>query len=1304
MAKAAKDSSAEFSGFNEAGVSRHAAGAENAGEYGSDSVYVTASGDCPFGFENVQGQQDGYGGKISGVEVDFMTSGTGESLLRFDDVEIVVESPGHMGNENGNDLFYGSLDGPGTGMETNVYEQFDQGEDGGDQVHEMEWRQSGNHEDRQDYQAELLGSSFQGGAEGLTIEQLNQDVKNSFGIELLPSSERASEGCHVEEDRQASENMVEISGNEMLEFSSRNSSRRGKRRRGKQMPVVRTRVLRSSAAIATPSTFPAITEGKPVVLGVTVDTEKVQDTTEHRKIGRKRGRKKRVDRKSQDEFSRLRQHTRYLLHRMKYERNLIDAYSSEGWRGQSVEKLRPEKELDRAKTDINRFKIKIRTLFLRLDEMSAEGRFPESLFDSEGMIDSEDIYCAKCGSKDVSSSNDIILCDGACERGFHQICLDPPLRTEEIPPGDEGWLCPACDCKDDCINLINDSEGTKYSIKDSWERIFPEAAASANGQDDSLGLPSDDSEDSEFDPDRAADNSSRSEGASTSDESDFSSASEDLGAFVKGAQKVDLGSDDSEDNDYDPEAPDVDTQVNEESSGSDFTSASEDLDTSVLDKRTLSSDGRPTFSFPEPDAGLVESLPVSNRRDVERLDYKKLYDETYEDSTSDSNDDEEWTEVEASTNKKTRSRAASKSSDDGSPVTLNRAINEVRKTRFSPRAKAGESPSVGGATYSHDDMSAESPKPSSSAKRAHKRLGEATTQRLYDSFKEDQYPDKSTREKLAQVLGMTEKQVKKWFENARWSFNHPNSKVRPSGAVKRGCPKLQPNNSVQDEKMAKASRDIVRDNSQSAQDMPDATLQPFVETYEDSTSDSSDNEEWTEMEASTNKKTRSRRAALKSSDGSSPVTPNRAINEVQKTRFSPRAKASEGPSVERATYSHDDMSAESPKPSSSAKRAHERLGEATTLRLYASFKENQYPDKSTRGKLAQELGMTDKQVKKWFGNARWSYNHPNPKARSGVVKRGRPKLRPNNYIQDDKMAKASGDIVCDNSQKAHAMPDATLQPLGETYEDSTSDSRDDEEWTEMEASRNKKTRSRRATSKSSDGGSPVTPNKANNKVRQTRFSPRAKASESPSVGVATYSHVDMNAESPKPSSSAKRAHKRLGESATQTLYASFVENQFPDKSTREKLVQELGMTDKQVKKWFENARWSYNHPNQKARPSGVVKRGRPKLRPNNSVQDNKVAKASGDIHDNSWRAQALPDDMLQPSGSSGSAEAEVYYATGVSPLNSVPPKSGVTEDNLLDQTVVLGRMVSDEVTADESSKVRESPPVRSRRKKKASGA
>lgn len=41
------------------------------------------------------------------------------------------------------------------------------------------------------------------------------------------------------------------------------------------------------------------------------------------------------------------------------------------------------------------------------------------------------IICATCGSKDLSTDNDIILCDGSCDRGFHQKCLSPPLLTHE---------------------------------------------------------------------------------------------------------------------------------------------------------------------------------------------------------------------------------------------------------------------------------------------------------------------------------------------------------------------------------------------------------------------------------------------------------------------------------------------------------------------------------------------------------------------------------------------------------------------------------------------------------------------------------------------------------------------------------------------------------------------------------------------------------------------------------------------------------------------------------------------------------
>ena len=45
-------------------------------------------------------------------------------------------------------------------------------------------------------------------------------------------------------------------------------------------------------------------------------------------------------------------------------------------------------------------------------------------------------------------------------------------------------------------------------------------------------------------------------------------------------------------------------------------------------------------------------------------------------------------------------------------------------------------------------------------------------QGLLISFKENQYPERATKENLAKELGIAVHQVRKWFENARWSFRH----------------------------------------------------------------------------------------------------------------------------------------------------------------------------------------------------------------------------------------------------------------------------------------------------------------------------------------------------------------------------------------------------------------------------------------------------------------------------------------------------------------------------------------------------
>ncbi|XP_076903967.1 pathogenesis-related homeodomain protein-like [Bidens hawaiensis] len=379
--------------------------------------------------------------------------------------------------------------------------------------------------------------------------------------------------------------------------------------------------------------------------------ESVDVPSQENKEKKRKKRKKTHKEHHNNEFSKIKTHIKYLLNRMKYEQNFIEAYAGEGWKGQSLEKLKPEKELERAKSDINRYKLKIRDLFKRIDTSCEEGRIPESLYDSEGEIGSEDIFCAKCGQTDVRLDNDILLCDGACERGFHQYCLDPPLLKEQVPPGDEGWLCPACDCKVDCVDFLNDYLGTDLSIEDSWEKVFPETAVSGNKLDDNLGLPSDDSEDNDYNPDGPqveedgcnfdgpqVEEDEVDAGDSSSDESDFSSASEDLAEFAKNDDVLGLPSDDSEDDDFNPDRLESDEEAKKEGSSSDFSSDSEDLD-DIKNEVALNE----VHKKEKPIEGNTENDdfgPITVKRNVERLDYKRLHDEAYGNASSDSSDEE----------------------------------------------------------------------------------------------------------------------------------------------------------------------------------------------------------------------------------------------------------------------------------------------------------------------------------------------------------------------------------------------------------------------------------------------------------------------------------------------------------------------------------------------------------------------------------------------------------------------------------------------------------------------------------------
>ncbi|KAL0833942.1 hypothetical protein Bca101_085831 [Brassica carinata] len=261
------------------------------------------------------------------------------------------------------------------------------------------------------------------------------------------------------------------------------------------------------------------------------EEEKGKKTRKRKSKRQQKGNK--AEEEEVDEALRLQRRTRYLLIKMKMQQNLIDAYAAEGWKGQSREKIRPDKELERARKHILDCKLGLRDAIHQLDLLSSVGSMEERVMAPDGSIHHDHIFCAECNSREAFPDNDIILCDGTCNRAFHQKCLDPPLETESIPPGDQGWFCKFCDCKIEIIDAMNAQIGTQFSVDSNWQDIFNEEASLPVGCEATLNKeadwPSDDSEDGDYDPETKDKSSSKSDsGGGDNDGESVSSSSVSL--------------------------------------------------------------------------------------------------------------------------------------------------------------------------------------------------------------------------------------------------------------------------------------------------------------------------------------------------------------------------------------------------------------------------------------------------------------------------------------------------------------------------------------------------------------------------------------------------------------------------------------------------------------------------------------------------------------------------------------------------------------------------------------------------------
>eukprot|EP00242_Pyramimonas_sp_CCMP2087_P012983 CAMPEP_0198208838 /NCGR_PEP_ID=MMETSP1445-20131203/12181_1 /TAXON_ID=36898 /ORGANISM="Pyramimonas sp., Strain CCMP2087" /LENGTH=212 /DNA_ID=CAMNT_0043882395 /DNA_START=29 /DNA_END=667 /DNA_ORIENTATION=+ len=178
--------------------------------------------------------------------------------------------------------------------------------------------------------------------------------------------------------------------------------------------------------------------------------------------GKRRGRKimckgKLMDLNSprieKNEYIKVRTKAASQMSTLRREQLFLDAYAADGWKGSSGDRVQLTSEVVRAKASVLRCKLAIRNCFKELDYANGDRAIEVDEEDDE--IDDDKIFCAKCEGLECEGDNDILLCDGSCNRAYHQRCLTPHLLTADIPEGDEGWLCPSCDMKATCIDMLN---------------------------------------------------------------------------------------------------------------------------------------------------------------------------------------------------------------------------------------------------------------------------------------------------------------------------------------------------------------------------------------------------------------------------------------------------------------------------------------------------------------------------------------------------------------------------------------------------------------------------------------------------------------------------------------------------------------------------------------------------------------------------------------------------------------------------------------------------------------------------------
>ena len=348
------------------------------------------------------------------------------------------------------------------------------------------------------------------------------------------------------------------------------------------------------------------------------------------------------------------------ISRFRQEQQMLMAYDAEGWKGASREKLKPHAELTKARETITRCLQIMRDCVKICDEAGGDKAIPRECFDEEGEVDCNDIFCGKCRESDSTDDNDIIMCDGMCDRAYHMKCVFPPLDASILEDdSEEGWLCPACDRKIDMIDELNDEFGTDYEYDDPWQKIlspetlptdhdlydFRTAAECVNGSGgsskswlDAFELPSDgDDSDEDFDGSEEDGAAEGEEGSADEEEEENKEASKQRTASGSSSSSSSSDSDSSNslDSSESSESSDSESGLEEEEDLHNI----EDVDTSGLTQLKEQVNGKKREDMSREELyKLLENEElevVEGKRKRARVDYRALNLELFGDDDDD---------------------------------------------------------------------------------------------------------------------------------------------------------------------------------------------------------------------------------------------------------------------------------------------------------------------------------------------------------------------------------------------------------------------------------------------------------------------------------------------------------------------------------------------------------------------------------------------------------------------------------------------------------------------------------------------